>query len=150
VLGAATNILAAKHTPHREGYMTEKLPDVWYSRDYPVLREIARRFDSGERLVEHWPLAYDLGMQPDEVSRAAHALGRRGLIQFEEDYGGSITITAISGDAYILTGLHPTPAKRSTIQSRRCPKPPIALATKMIADACDARRTLSAASPAKS
>lgn len=31
--------------------MTEKLDDVWFTRDYPVLREVKRRIDGDSRVV---------------------------------------------------------------------------------------------------
>lgn len=88
--------------------MTEKLEDVWASRDFPVLREITRLIDSGEEFPHKAQLAKATGLSADEVRLAAWALRRRGLIDFNPYAGGDFSvITDLAGQAYLLTGLHP-------------------------------------------
>src|SRR4051812_4319198 len=91
--------------------MTGKpLADVWASRDYPVLVEVARRVDAGERSVRIEDVEETLGMSFEEVTRAALALERRGLLTTDgTDQWPVAFIENLSGDAYPLTGLHPSP-----------------------------------------
>lgn len=49
------------------------LPDRWHSRDFPVLLEIARALDAGTSADEH-QITTDLGITPDELDAAWHAL----------------------------------------------------------------------------
>lgn len=88
--------------------MTEKLPDVWTARDYPVLVAAARRFDQGESTVRVADLVTDTGLTKGEVERAGLALERRGLL---ETMGVTempvLRLKNLSGEAYFLTGLHP-------------------------------------------
>jgi biotin operon repressor len=86
--------------------MTEPLPDVWTSRDYPVLREIARRIDGGARTVSHHELTEALNMTEPAVNEACQALRRRGLIQLMA-IDQWFDVVEISSQAYLLTGLHP-------------------------------------------
>lgn len=93
---------------------THKLDDVWARRDFPVLREVTRRIDQhgrtygGVRLQE---LPDAVGLTLDEVGRAAEALERRKLITLQRYMSGGDVgpwrISDVSGEAYILTGLHP-------------------------------------------
>jgi hypothetical protein len=90
--------------------MTDKpLADVWASRDFPVLVEITRRLDAGgsvflSAVVEALPLS------DDEVDRAVRALQRRGLVtEVARTLGGDAIIDDVTGEAYLLTGLHPSP-----------------------------------------
>jgi DNA-binding Lrp family transcriptional regulator len=88
--------------------MTDKLADVWRSRDYPVLLEVARRIDAGERAIPFEDVAHSLGRSADEVQLALHALKRRGLIEgIGVDVVEIVRIMDISAEAYLLTGLHP-------------------------------------------
>lgn len=88
--------------------MTEPLPDVWVHRDYPVLREVTRRLDAGESNVLVQDVAPALHMDVGEVARAGRALSRRGLV---ETMGAAevevLAFQDVSGQAYLLTGLHP-------------------------------------------
>lgn len=88
--------------------MTEKLPDVWAARDFPVLVAAARRFDEGESTVRVEDLAADTGLTKEEIERAGMALERRGLV---ETMGVAqmpvLRLRNLSGQAYLLTGLHP-------------------------------------------
>lgn len=90
--------------------MTEPLPDVWTTRDYPVLREVAGRIDSGEHLVQLEQVATATGIDPDDVRLAARALDRRGLLEADKSIGGRGPryVHRLSGEAYLLTGLHPS------------------------------------------
>jgi hypothetical protein len=83
------------------------LPDKWYTRDYPVLLEVARRIDSGEEYPAGEQVGEALGMTAADVRLAAHALARRDLVAINEDYGGGVTFEDVAGAAYLMTGLHP-------------------------------------------
>jgi DNA-binding transcriptional MocR family regulator len=89
--------------------MTEnRLKDVWSTRDYPVLVEVTRRIDSGERHPRTDAIAQAIGLTDDQVQQAGLALGRRKLVQY---VGAAelpvIAFTDVSAEAYFLTGLHP-------------------------------------------
>lgn len=91
--------------------MPEKpLRDIWISRDFPVLVEITRRLDEGDRTVSVQDIAQQLDMPKDDVVRARLAVERRGLV---ETMGVAelpvLRFKNLSGDAYLLTGLHPEP-----------------------------------------
>jgi hypothetical protein len=86
--------------------MTERLDDVWINRDYPVLREAARRIDAGDVHVHQDVIAEATGLESDEVKRAAAALERRGLVMLTKDLG-PVRFVEVSGAAYLITGLHP-------------------------------------------
>lgn len=88
--------------------MTDKLDDVWTSRDYPVLREVARNIDSGKRPVPIHAVMAETGLSNADVKLAANALVRRGLVSVDAGLGGARAFTNISSDAYLLTGLHPS------------------------------------------
>ncbi|MCZ2860203.1 hypothetical protein [Blastococcus sp. VKM Ac-2987] len=89
------------------------LPDVWFTRDLPVLRAIARLVDSSE----HGNTPYLLGavvpasgLPKAEVVAAARALADTGYIEPLTNHAGDIVrITGISAEARRLTGLWPTP-----------------------------------------
>lgn len=90
--------------------MTEKLDDVWASRDFPVLREVAQRIDAGAGVVEVHQVAEALGVEHETVGRSFAALCRRGLLLdpvevMQHDY--PLSVCDISGTAYLITGLHP-------------------------------------------
>ena len=83
--------------------------DVWATRDYPVLVEVARRIDGGDLMPAPGAVAEALGMTQEEVSLAAKALRRRGLVDHQPAAGGHVLFfKSLSGDAYLLTGLHPS------------------------------------------
>lgn len=86
--------------------MTEPLDDVWITRDYPVLREVTRHIDAGDVHVHQNVIAEALGLEPDEVRRAAAALERRGFVTLTHDTG-PVRFVEVSGPAYLITGLHP-------------------------------------------
>ena len=54
--------------------MTDRLGDVWTSRDFPVLREAARVIDSGDGPVTSAPLVEATGLTRPEVFSAFDAL----------------------------------------------------------------------------
>ncbi len=88
--------------------MIDPLPDVWTSRDYPVLREVVRRIDLGDRFLSTQDVADGLGMPIEDVERAGAALTRRGLVRLGNSMAAEIdTFDEVSGAAYLLTGLHP-------------------------------------------
>ena len=59
--------------------MTERLEDVWISRDYPVLREVTLRIDAGDRPTLDEVRAA-LGFDTVTMVRATRALDRRHLV----------------------------------------------------------------------
>ncbi|MGY1718790.1 MULTISPECIES: hypothetical protein [unclassified Blastococcus] len=89
------------------------LPDVWFTRDLPVLRAIARLVDE----PKHGGAPYLLGsvvpgsgLPKAEVIAAAKALASAGYIEPLTNHAGDIVrITAISPEARRLAGLWPTP-----------------------------------------
>ncbi|MGY1722921.1 hypothetical protein [Blastococcus sp. SYSU DS0533] len=89
------------------------LPDVWFTRDLPVLRAIARLVDE----PKHGGAPYLLGsvvpgsgLPKAEVIAAAKALAAAGYIEPLTNHAGDIVrITAISAEARRLAGLWPTP-----------------------------------------
>jgi len=88
--------------------MTERLDDVWATRDFPVLVEVTRRIDAGEPGVLVDVVAATLGVPASEVKLAGAALERRGLVVVKGAWGDNVlSFTAVSGEAYFLTGLHP-------------------------------------------
>lgn len=89
--------------------MTQRLDDVWVNRDYPVLREVTRRIDQGQRPVPTIHVAEAIGLPVEEVALAAAALERRGLVEVLSTYAeGPEDFIEVSGEAYLLTGLHPS------------------------------------------
>jgi hypothetical protein len=89
------------------------LPDVWFTRDLPVLRAIARLVDE----PKHGGAPYLLGSvvpasglpKPDVVA-AARALAAAGYIEALTNHAGDIVrVTGISAEARRLAGLWPTP-----------------------------------------
>ena len=88
--------------------MTDRLEDVWTTRDYPVLREVTRRADAGENTPTIQDVAESVQLPADQVALAARALLRRGLIvEVHEDGGGVWGFGDVAGAAYLMTGLHP-------------------------------------------
>lgn len=89
--------------------MTEKpLTDVWRVRDFLVLVEVTRRIDSGTSTVRPTEVAAALGITEEEVQRAGAALARRGLVHIRgADQLPVIFFYDVSGEAYLMTGLHP-------------------------------------------
>ena len=85
----------------------ENLPDVWTTRDYPVLREVCLRIDSeGTATVADIEQATQLS--PIEVSAAIAALRRQGYVtQVDGDDDGIVAVIDVNGPAYRVVGLHP-------------------------------------------
>ena len=90
----------------------QPLPDVWFTRDLPVLRAIVRLLDepphgSAPYLGAVVPAS---GLPKAEVVAAAQALAAAGYIEPLTNHAGDIVrITAISAEARRLAGLWPTP-----------------------------------------
>jgi hypothetical protein len=88
------------------------LPDVWFTRDLPVLRAIARLVDAPEHggapyLGQVVPAS---GLPKPEVVAAARALIAGGYVEALTNYAGDIVrFTGISTEARRLAGLWPTP-----------------------------------------
>jgi hypothetical protein len=81
--------------------------DVWSSRDFPVLREATRMIDDGSEDPTVPALAEATGLDLESVARAIWALDRRGLVTPIMSLAGPIGVQEVSGEAYLLTGLHP-------------------------------------------
>lgn len=89
--------------------MTEKLPDVWTTRDFPVLVEVARRIDAGDTTPRVEEVAAALAMPVEQVQLAGAALRRRGLVETLGALQAEVLrFKNLSGEAYLLTGLHPS------------------------------------------
>jgi hypothetical protein len=89
------------------------LPDVWFTRDLPVLRAIARLVDDSAHGSSPYLLGAVVpasGLPKAEVIAAARALASAGYIEPLTNHNGDIVrITAISAEARRLAGLWPTP-----------------------------------------
>ena len=89
------------------------LPDVWFTRDLPVLRAVARLVDSSEHGSSPYLLGAVVpasGLPKAEVIASAKALAAAGYIEPLTNHAGDIVrITEISAEARRLTGLWPTP-----------------------------------------
>ena len=89
------------------------LPDVWFTRDLPVLRAIARLVDSAGPGSSPYLLGAVVpasGLPKAEVIAAAKALAETGYVEPLTNHAGEIVrITGISAEARRLTGLWPTP-----------------------------------------
>ncbi len=92
--------------------MSEPLDDVWFTRDLPVLRAIARLVDGPEYggnpyLGQVVPAS---GLPKPDVTAAARALVSAGYVEALTNYAGEIVrFTGISAEARRLAGLWPTP-----------------------------------------
>ena len=86
--------------------MADKLPEVWATRDFPILKAAALYVDRGQA-PGYDELASQTGLDAADVALGVAALGRRGLVQVETTLAGTGWITDVSGDAYLITGLHP-------------------------------------------
>jgi adenylosuccinate lyase len=92
--------------------MAEKLPDVWETRDYPVLKEVVRRLDAGEQFVMAGDVAGAVGIAEADVAAAGRALKRRGLVaasglklrQVADQIGGLSRDVAAGVMTAVLTG----------------------------------------------
>lgn len=92
--------------------MSEALDDVWFTRDLPVLRAIARLVDS----PAHGGAPYmgqvvpASGLPKAEVTAAGRALVSAGYVEALTNVAGDVVrFTGISPEARRLTGLWPTP-----------------------------------------
>lgn len=84
----------------------DKLPSVWASRDFPILKTVVEYIDRGQG-PDPDEIAKRTGLDLAEVGHGLRALQRRGLVEVEETLGGMGWVTEVSGDAYLVTGLHP-------------------------------------------
>jgi hypothetical protein len=89
--------------------MVEKLADVWFSRDLPVLVEVARQVEAGSGRITPKAVAAETGLSLDEVNRAGIVLSERGLVTAQTTRSIVHWFSNITSDAYPLTGLHPEP-----------------------------------------
>ena len=92
--------------------MSDLLDDVWFSRDLPVLRAIARLVDSPAHggapyLGQVVPAS---GLAKPDVAAAARALVSAGYVEALTNVAGEVVrFTGISSEARRLAGLWPTP-----------------------------------------
>jgi hypothetical protein len=88
------------------------LDDVWFARDLPVLRAIARLVDGPEHggapyLGQVVPAS---GLPKPDVVAAGRSLVSAGFVEALTNYAGDIVrFTGISAEARRLAGLWPTP-----------------------------------------
>jgi hypothetical protein len=88
------------------------LSDVWFTRDLPVLRAVARLVDGPEHggnpyLGQVVPAS---GLPKADVLAAARSLASAGYVEVLTTYSGEIVrFTGISPEARRLAGLWPTP-----------------------------------------
>jgi hypothetical protein len=89
------------------------LPDVWFTRDLPVLRAIARLVDEGQHGGSPYLLGAVVpasGLPKADVIQAAKALVSAGYAEALTNHAGEIVrFTGISPEARRLAGLWPTP-----------------------------------------
>jgi hypothetical protein len=94
------------------GGVSDPLDDVWFTRDLPVLRAIARLVDSPAHggapyLGQVVPAS---GLPKAEVTAAARALVSVGYVEALTNVAGDVVrFTGISPEARRLAGLWPTP-----------------------------------------
>ena len=92
--------------------MSETLDDVWFTRDLPVLRAVARLVDSPAHggapyLGQVVPAS---GLAKPQVTAAARALLSAGYVEALTNVAGEVVrFTGISPEARRLAGLWPTP-----------------------------------------
>ena len=93
--------------------MPELLDDVWFTRDLPVLRAIARLVDEGQHGGSPYLLGAVVpasGLPKADVIQAAKALVSAGYAEALTNHAGEIVrFTGISPEARRLAGLWPTP-----------------------------------------
>ena len=92
--------------------MSDPLDDVWFTRDLPVLRAIARLVDSPAHggapyLGQVVPAS---GLPKPQVAAAARALLQAGYVAALTNVAGEVVrFTGLSAEARRLAGLWPTP-----------------------------------------
>jgi hypothetical protein len=91
-----------------EDNVTDKLEDVWTTRDFPVLRDVTQRLDRGEHFIPFETIAESSGLEVEAVRLAMRALERRGLVEVRWNWGNGGHVQNVAGEAYLLTGLHPS------------------------------------------
>jgi hypothetical protein len=89
------------------------LPDVWFTRDLPVLRAIVRLVDEGHHGGSPYLLGQVVpasGLPKADVVNAARALVSAGYAEALTNHAGDIVrFTGVSPEARRLAGLWPTP-----------------------------------------
>lgn len=87
----------------------EPLPDTWYSRDFLVLREVARRIEAAESL-QTGAIAETLGMDPKVAGRAGSRLKEDGFVKGGESTGAGVTrFTDLTAKGRREVGQWPSP-----------------------------------------
>lgn len=87
--------------------MPDPLPDVWTTRDFPILVETCRAIDAGNGISSQ-QIADALDIPPLSAVRGLQALKRRGYVACEWMMSGDAHVTEVSGEAYQIVGLHPS------------------------------------------
>lgn len=91
--------------------MEPRLPDVWATRDLPVLREACRLTDENPGAnVAAAQIVEATRLTADQVNQALYALRRANLLDAPDAYAESNVLTEVievSAEAYRLSGLWP-------------------------------------------
>lgn len=106
--------------------MVDKLPDVWTPREYPVLREVARRIAAVDLALAVMDTTARARLTTEGVERAAEAFKRPRFVDHLGSWnGGAASFKDLSGEAYLATGLHPNgdEACHSSVGQRAGPPP---------------------------
>jgi hypothetical protein len=85
----------------------DRLPDMWTTRDRPVLVEVVRRIDADEDLIDGAHVAAATGLSEEDVARAGRNLERAGLVELAGFLASGISFTGVSAEALRVTGLWP-------------------------------------------
>jgi hypothetical protein len=91
--------------------MTDRLDDVWTTRDRPVLIEVVRCIDQEDdgAIPSTETVAAATGLSTRDVLRAGRDLERGGLVELQEFMSGgdAAIFTGISAEALRIAGLWP-------------------------------------------
>jgi hypothetical protein len=89
--------------------MTDRLDDVWTTRDRPVLVEVVRRFDQNHprQPVSTADIAHATDLSAEDVSRAGRNLELAGLVRIDDRGGRVANFMGISAEALRIAGLWP-------------------------------------------
>ena len=89
----------------------EFLDDLWWSRDFPILRETVRVIDAkgpGKNYCSK--IAEAAGITEEEADAAFLALERSGLVRIFKAGGRKpVFVNDVAGEAYGLVGAYPNP-----------------------------------------
>ena len=86
------------------------LDDVWQRRDFPVLREVARRLDVDPRSrVTSQEVIAATGLSKEDINRAGKWLSQAGYVKADDRMGLIAGFIGVSPEARRLVGLWPSP-----------------------------------------